>query len=103
MMSLVSAMLIQLVDREIEGVIKSLTTGGPSELRSTLDEYFVEDASFIHPYCYVPPFTRGFLPLARNMSSSWLVLAIYRWYKILSPTIDISIDSTGMFQSVLQE
>lgn len=80
---------------EIAGVIKKLTTGTPDEQKATLNTYFTSDASFVHPFCWVPPFPKGTIPLARDIDSLWAILGIYRWYRILSPHIDIEIDSAG--------
>lgn len=81
-----------LAGREIESVIKKLTTGTPQVQQNTLRRHFVADAAFIHPFCYVPRFTRA--PVL-GFSSLWVLLCIYRWYRILSPKIDITIDSTA--------
>lgn len=82
--------------REIGGIIKTLTTGSPPEQEAMLNTYFVPDASFVHPYCVVPAFPKAAIPLAPSMDSRWLLLGIYRWYRILSPHIDIQVDSAGM-------
>ncbi|KAJ9425732.1 monooxygenase [Fusarium oxysporum] len=65
--------------KEIGGVIKSLTQGSPDVQESTLREYFLPNASFSHPYCR-------------------LILAIYRWYRTLSPHIDLKVDSAAFDQ-----
>ncbi|KAF4472575.1 flavin-binding monooxygenase [Fusarium albosuccineum] len=79
--------------REVAGVIKSLTQGDPEEQESTLREYFLPNASFSHPYCHVPSISKGTIPLASGLDSIWLILGIYRWYRTLSPHIDIKVDS----------
>ncbi|KAG5986518.1 hypothetical protein E4U54_005383, partial [Claviceps lovelessii] len=61
------------------------------------------NASFSHPFCYIPPFQKGRLaPLAPNVDSRWLLLCIYRWYRTLSPNIDITIDSAVFDQKTGQ-
>lgn len=74
---------------EIPEIIHKLTQGPPSVQEKTVVEYFTPDAAFIHPLCRV----------ARGPYSRLLILAIYRWYKILSPTIEIEVHSVG--QSLL--
>ncbi|RSM00367.1 hypothetical protein CDV31_011817 [Fusarium ambrosium] len=79
--------------REIAGVIKALTQGSPEVQESALREYFLPNASFSHPYCHVPSISKGTIPLAGGLDSIWLILGIYRWYRTLSPHIDIKVDS----------
>ncbi|VUC21989.1 unnamed protein product [Clonostachys rosea] len=79
--------------KEIEGVITSLTKGSPPEQEEALYSYFLSNASFSHPFCYVPPLAKGSVPFAPAIDSAWLILGIYRWYRTLSPNIDITIDS----------
>ncbi|KAG8416337.1 hypothetical protein J3458_006929 [Metarhizium acridum] len=79
--------------QEIASVITSLTTGSPQQQQDTLAEYFSPNASFSHPFCHVPSFSKGAVPLARNTDSLWVILCIYRWYRTLSPNIDITVDS----------
>ncbi|KAG5661405.1 hypothetical protein KAF25_005527 [Fusarium avenaceum] len=83
---------------EIAGVIKSLTQGAPDVQESTLREYFLPNASFSHPYCRVPSISKGQIPLAGGLESIQLILGIYRWYRTLSPHIDIRIDSAAFDQ-----
>ncbi|KAK3186674.1 hypothetical protein K4F52_004420 [Lecanicillium sp. MT-2017a] len=80
---------------QIEGVIKTLTTGNAQEQEDALDKYFLPDAAFIHPYCYVPRFSKVAIPFIGTINSLWVLLGIYRWYRTMSPRIDISIDSTA--------
>lgn len=79
--------------REIGDVITTLTTGNPEEQETTLNTYFLRNAGLVHPFCRVPSFSKGAIPLAPNVDSLWVILAIYRWYRTLSPKIDISVDS----------
>ncbi|KAF5613794.1 flavin-binding monooxygenase [Fusarium subglutinans] len=84
--------------KEIGGVIKSLTQGSPDVQESTLREYFLPNASFSHPYCRVPSISKGQIPLAGGLESIQLILAIYRWYRTLSPHIDLKVDSAAFDQ-----
>jgi hypothetical protein len=86
--------------KEIGGVIKSLTQGSPDVQESTLREYFLPNASFSHPYCRVPSISKGQIPLAGGLESIQLILAIYRWYRTLSPHIDLKVDSAGQLPIV---
>ncbi|QPH02577.1 hypothetical protein C2857_006789 [Epichloe festucae Fl1] len=88
--------------REIAGVITALTTGSPQQQRDALAEYFLPDASFTHPFCHVPSFNKGAIRLAPNTDSRWLLLCIYRWYRTLSPAVDVSVDSAVLDQKTGQ-
>ncbi|KAL8709455.1 MAG: hypothetical protein Q9220_005838 [cf. Caloplaca sp. 1 TL-2023] len=68
---------------EIPRVIRQLTQSPPSTQRETVEKYFTPSASFTHPFCRTGSFE----------GSRWLIWCIYRWYKIMSPRIDIAIDS----------
>lgn len=81
--------------REIAGVITTLTTGSPAEQQATLENYFLSNASFSHPFCRVPSFPKGTIPFLPNADSRSVLLQIYRWYRTLSPEIHITIDSAG--------
>lgn len=79
--------------KEIPGIITSLCRGTPDEQESTLRSYFMPNASFSHPFCRVPSFSKGAVPLAGSVDSLWVILCIYRWYRTMSPNIEVSIDS----------
>ncbi|KAF4511579.1 hypothetical protein G6O67_003361 [Ophiocordyceps sinensis] len=79
--------------REIGAVITTLTTGSPAEQQGILQSVFLSDASFSHPFCRVPSFPKGTIPLFPDADSRSVLLQIYRWYRTLSPSIDITIDS----------
>lgn len=72
--------------RDIPGVVRQLTQGSPSKQAEAIDTYFTKDAVFIHPFCRVPRFS----------NSRELIQGIFRWYKIMSPHIDLTINSVGM-------
>ena len=73
-------------EAEIPQVIHLLTQSPPSTQRKTIEKYFTPSASFTHPLCRTGSFE----------GSRWLIWCIYRWYKIMSPRIEISVDSVGM-------
>ncbi|KAM0328206.1 hypothetical protein ACHAQA_005613 [Verticillium albo-atrum] len=80
--------------KEIRPIIRSLTQGTPAEQQKTLDTYFTPDAAFVHPFCRVPSFPSYALPfLSSPVNSRLAILLIYRWYRILSPHIEIDITS----------
>lgn len=70
---------------EIPGIIHDLTQTPPSVQRQTVDKYFTSNASFQHPFCRTGSFE----------GSRFLIQAIYRWYKILSPRIQLEVKSVG--------
>jgi hypothetical protein len=67
---------------EIRGIVLNLTTGNRTQQQETLETYFTPDASFKHPFCAIAGF-RG------------AILLIFQWYKILSPKIEIEVNSVG--------
>ncbi|KAF2007894.1 hypothetical protein P154DRAFT_11340 [Amniculicola lignicola CBS 123094] len=71
--------------QEISGVIHLLTQTTPSEQRETIDTYFTHNASFTHPFCRTGSWD----------NSRLLIHAIYRWYKIMSPKIDLTVHSVA--------
>lgn len=83
--------------KDIRHVLRALTQGSPSEQHDAVTRYFTPSASFIHPFCRVPSFSDIPVPFSGGLSlnSRTLILAIYKWYKILSPRIDVEIESTG--------
>ena len=83
--------------REIGDIITTLTTGTPQEQEDTLNTYFLRNASFTHPFCRVPSFSIKSIPIVGGIDSLAIILAIYRWYRTLSPKIDINVDSAGEF------
>ncbi|KAG6031389.1 hypothetical protein E4U41_007581 [Claviceps citrina] len=88
--------------REISSVITTLATGSPQQQEDALTSYFLPDASFAHPFCRVPSFSKGALALAPNTDSRWVLLCIYRWYRTLSPRIDLAVDSAVLDQKTGQ-
>ncbi|KAK3943890.1 hypothetical protein QBC46DRAFT_376536 [Diplogelasinospora grovesii] len=80
--------------KEIEGVVRALTQGNPREQQEAVSKYFLPGAEFVHPFCRVPGFEKIKVPgLGWEVNSRMLVLAVFKWYKILSPKIEIEIKS----------
>lgn len=77
--------------KEIPAVIHLLTQSPPSLQRATIEKYFTPDAAFSHPFCRT----------WSGLNSRWLVDATYRWYKIMSPRIDLTVQSVGMLRRVI--
>lgn len=71
--------------QDVGRVVHTLTQGTPNEQEAALETYYTEDASFIHPFCRVNSF-----PGSRGR-----ILAILKWYKIMSPRIELEIESIG--------
>ena len=68
--------------REIPNVIHLLSTNASSEAqRRAIETYFLPDAVFTHTICSATPRHR--------------ILAIYRWYHIISPVVDLSVNSVA--------
>ncbi|KAI0171876.1 hypothetical protein GGR52DRAFT_445720 [Hypoxylon sp. FL1284] len=81
-------------EREVEGVIRSLTQSSRENQRKALEQYFLPNAYFVHPFCRVPSFSNVNIPLTnRTVNSLWFVFFIYQWYHVLSPDIKLGIDS----------
>jgi len=81
--------------KDIRAVIKTLCQGTPEEQKEAVNRYFLPSASFVHPFCRIPSFDKVRVPILNNeLNSRMLILAVYKWYKILSPKIDIEIEST---------
>jgi len=87
--------------KEIPHIIHLLCEGSPVEQQKTLDTYFTQSASFVHPICRVPSFSHFALPLFGEANSRWVICMIYRWYKILSPEIQVTVHSAVLDQKTL--
>ncbi|EAU39582.1 conserved hypothetical protein [Aspergillus terreus NIH2624] len=72
-------------EAEIRDVILNLTQGTPLVQARTIDEYFTSNAVFVHPFCRTWDIE----------GSRWFVKEIYRWYKIMSPHIEIEVNSVA--------
>lgn len=80
--------------RDVKHIIRSLTQGSPQEQSDALYRYYAPGASFVHPFCRVPSFKDVQVPGLGGTDSRALILAVLKWYKILSPRIDLDIVST---------
>ncbi|MCJ1461732.1 hypothetical protein MMC07_000331 [Pseudocyphellaria aurata] len=76
---------------EIPHVIHTLCQAAPSKQRAALEKYFTPSASFTHPICRTGSFN----------GSRWLIWCIYRWYKVMSPRIEMGVDSVAFDQKNL--
>ncbi|KAI7478256.1 hypothetical protein KC357_g4364 [Hortaea werneckii] len=71
--------------QEITPVVHLLTQGSPQEQEDTINKYFTPDASFTHPFCRTWSFN----------GSRKLIHSIFKWYKIMSPKIDLQVNSVA--------
>lgn len=79
--------------KQIEGVVRSLTQGSPNEQAAAVNRYFVPNAEFVQPFCRVPPFENVTIPFVGEVNSRQLILSIFRWYRIISPRIDLKVNT----------
>ncbi|KAI0387685.1 hypothetical protein F5Y04DRAFT_9715 [Hypomontagnella monticulosa] len=80
---------------QISHVIRGLTQDSRQDQFDTLEEYFLPDAYFVHPFCRVPSFNNYTIPFTDwTINSRQFVFFIYQWYRILSPEIKLDIGST---------
>lgn len=87
---------------QIRPIIHALTQGSREDRQEALEKYFLPNAYFVHPFCRVPSFDNYDVPFTNStVSSRWFISLIYEWYRILSPDIKISIDSTGKYLYIL--
>ncbi|EXJ72584.1 uncharacterized protein A1O5_03730 [Cladophialophora psammophila CBS 110553] len=77
---------------DIPQIIETLCTSPPAVQRTAIETYFTPSASFTHPFCRTGSFP----------GSIWLIIMIYRWYKILSPHIDVAVDSVAFDEQHLR-
>lgn len=71
--------------QDIGPIVHTLCQGPPNEQQAALEKYFLDNAAFYHPFCRVDSF-----PGSRRR-----LLAIFRWYKVMSPKIELEIQSVG--------
>ena len=74
---------------DITQVVHTLCQGTPDQQTKAINTYFTPNASFTHPFCRTGSFDGS-----RN-----LIHAIYKWYKLLSPKIELNVNSIGRFPS----
>ncbi|KAK5136995.1 hypothetical protein LTR08_001502 [Meristemomyces frigidus] len=77
--------------QDITAVVHKLTQGSPDEQQEAINTYFAPNASFTHPLCRTGSFN----------GSRQLILGIYRWYKIMSPRIEIEVTSIAFDEKKL--
>jgi hypothetical protein len=70
---------------DITQVVHTLCQGTPDQQTDAINTYFTPNASFTHPFCRTGSFDGS-----RN-----LIHAIYKWYKLLSPKIELNVNSVG--------
>ncbi|KAI0014360.1 hypothetical protein F4779DRAFT_7470 [Xylariaceae sp. FL0662B] len=81
---------------QIPRIIYALTQYTGQDQAYVLNNYFLPDASFIHPFCRVPSFKDYQIPFTPwVIDSRWFIFMIYRWYHVLSPNIKLRIESTS--------
>ncbi|KAF2767667.1 hypothetical protein EJ03DRAFT_315459 [Teratosphaeria nubilosa] len=76
---------------DIEPVIRALTQGTPKEQEEAVNKYCTPDFAFTHPFCRTGSF----------QGSRLVYQYILRWYKIMSPQIDIHINSIAFDETNL--
>lgn len=82
--------------QEIIPIVRALTQGSPNEQQRAVETYFLPNAEFVHPFCRVNSFRSLSIPFLGEYTSRDFILAILRWYRFMSPRIDISFDSVLM-------
>ncbi|KAF8469055.1 hypothetical protein BDZ91DRAFT_792828 [Kalaharituber pfeilii] len=91
--------------KEVPAILHGLTSSSISHQSHVIYKYFLPNASFQHPLAYVPSFA-----LERRQhgnsgpASCWtkakvdsrlLMKGIYRWYRMLSPSINLRVHSVA--------
>nr|POF14032.1 hypothetical protein CFP56_03056 [Quercus suber] len=76
---------------EIRDVVHKLTQGSPKVQEETINGYFTSNASFTHPFCRTGSFE----------GSRLLIHAIFQWYKVMSPKINLTVNSVAYDPSSL--
>ncbi|KAI5367685.1 hypothetical protein Slin15195_G028160 [Septoria linicola] len=70
---------------DIRDVVHRLTQGSPRQQEDTIKDVFTSDASFTHPFCRTGSFE----------GSRYLIWKIFIWYKLLSPSIRLVVNSVA--------
>ncbi|KAF9890119.1 hypothetical protein FE257_006280 [Aspergillus nanangensis] len=79
-------------ETEIETVIEMLTEGDEHQQATALDQYFTEDAAFIHPFYRV----RG------HPESRESIQKVYQWCQLIYPNVAVEIHSTALDEEHLK-
>ncbi|KAI2624250.1 hypothetical protein GGR54DRAFT_568175 [Hypoxylon sp. NC1633] len=81
---------------EVGSVIRSLTQYSREQQRLALEDYYLPNAYFVHPFCRVPSFGNYSIPFTNTVvNSRRFLFFVYQWYRILSPEIKLDINSTS--------
>ncbi|KAF9524214.1 hypothetical protein CPB83DRAFT_910092 [Crepidotus variabilis] len=71
-------------EKEISLIVRQLcATDSPDVQKATLEKYMTSDVGFRHPVCEVKP----------GPNSRDALLGIFQWYRVLSPQVDIEVES----------
>jgi hypothetical protein len=93
--------------KEIKSVVYQLTaTNSPDIQKAALESYMTSDVAFRHPVCSVKsgPHSRdtvlGIYQYVHldfiSIENVFMQLSFCRWYRVLSPKIDIQVESIGL-------
>ena len=95
---------------EIKAVVQQLTaTNSPDIQKAALESYMTSDVAFRHPVCSVnagPNSRNTMLGIYQYVRLNILMLynsivrmLLYRWYRVLSPQIEIKVESISQWRS----
>ena len=76
-------------------MIALLTQSPPTVQHLAIQRYFLAHASFTHPFCRTGSFALPPATYGRRANSRWLIGCVYRWYKIMSPRIELDVKDVG--------
>ena len=90
-------------EKEIAFVVQQLTAESPDIQKAAFEKYIAPNVSFLHPVCAVasgPNSREELLGIYQYMVFSFIksctrLTGRGRWYRILSPQIDIAVGSIG--------
>lgn len=71
-------------------MIHTLTQSPPRTQQAALEHVFLPNASFTHPFVRT-----GAWDVGNGLNSRAVITAIYRWYRVLSPRIALSVSSVA--------
>jgi hypothetical protein len=75
--------LLRATVQDIRVIVELLNKAPPSVQRDVIESYFSSTASLISPLCRTGSF----------VGSRWFLIQLYRWYKIVSPRADVTVNS----------
>ncbi|KAF2279558.1 uncharacterized protein EI97DRAFT_371470 [Westerdykella ornata] len=70
---------------EIPTVIHTLVQSSPLQQHDAIEKYYARSAEFVHPLCRT----------WKWHNSRFLIHAIYRWYKVMCPGVEITVNSVA--------